>query len=140
MKLKDVYTGKIYGDETLIETCPDIKGKLEYFTLGRFASTQEVADEYKKRGLVPAHPLALAAVAEKDGRFLATQWHSDGWCCAVFGRWGGGREASVNRFGLDWRGRWLFAGVPQVASESQHSASDALPLELEINGVKYRRV
>ncbi|MEK7069013.1 MAG: hypothetical protein AAB947_01365 [Patescibacteria group bacterium] len=78
----------------------------------------EIAEEYRQRGL-RADVEALADYLKKnpaaaDEKWLACQWKdASGYWFAAFYRWLGERGVYVGRYGLGWRGAWLFAGVPQ---------------------------
>ena len=146
--LKDLYTGKIYANDFVLAAAPrnTIEGELEFFTLGRYVSNNELEKEYETRGLVPADLYRLAVWEEahqKDERkYFATHWKdAEGkWCCATFGRWRGGREVYVDRGDGGWDGYWSFAGVRKSSvSDPKTLSSDPLPLVLEINGHTYRR-
>lgn len=138
-----VFTGNIYGDPSLIETAPKQEGELVFFTIRTRATPKQVQDEYDKRGLVPAHPLALAAHEERtrEHENVATQWSSDGWCYAAFSRGDYEQSVGVGCRDWDWHAYWSFAGVRKSSELSpSEQSSDTLPLVLVINGVQYRRV
>lgn len=131
MKLKDVYTGVIYGNEELIESAPLAEGRISIFKpVKQHVSCEEVRQEYEKARLVPVHPLDLAKMVENlHNEPVATQWKDkdDNWCCAAFGRWDGGRLVYVERRDLGWFDGWSFAGVPQVAEEIMKAIKEVSP-------------
>jgi hypothetical protein len=129
--IKDVFSGTFYGDESLLKNAPKQEGELVFFSLEKYISASDLQAEYDKRNLTPANPLELAKWCEKNqkvGKYYATQWNDNGYCCATFDRWHDERRVSVYRGGGGWGDGWSFAGVPQVASELETSES-ALTLE-----------
>ena len=127
--LKSIFTGNIYGDESLLTTAPKYKRKqpLTFFTIGKYLTEEQLQKEYDARHLLPANPYDLAEYMEvhQDEDWKATQWKdNDGkYCCAAFNRWDDGRGVDVRRRDGDWRGGWSFAGVPEVASGLDFSES-----------------
>ena len=117
-------TGRaIYADDSVVKTMPacgdGIKDGVEvvFFKLGRYASDDEVAAEFAKRGIEP-DSYAVAAVNEADPGFAdehpnCTIWKdTDGhWCFVAFRRFGRERGVFVGRRGFGWRGLWWFGGV-----------------------------
>lgn len=140
-----------YIDKDVLKTASKLTGrKIEFFTVNKYFTCKKLEEEYASRNLIPAsiEDICRFDVTQKDEmdnkKYVATQWKDkDGnFCYAAFDRWIGGRYVSVHRRVNDWRDGWTFAGVPQVASDltTSEKHSDSLPLELEINGVQYRRV
>lgn len=118
MKLKDLYTGKIYADKDVLATAPVLKGEygpIEYFHLDKYVNDDALEKEYESRGLIPADLLRLARTVEKSHEhdFIATHWKDadDKWCFAAFDGWGGEPSVNVNRFGNVWDDGWWFAGL-----------------------------
>lgn len=106
------------------------KVKLTYFKPGPecykngVISCVTLAEEYKKRGLVPDPQAQIDDNAANpdfaDTTPNACQWVDAGgdYCYAAFRRWGGERGVDVHRGVSGWVGSWAFAGVPQVSSSS----------------------
>lgn len=117
--------GTLYCDEDVLKDMPYGEGPVEFFTIGRYVTNDELEKEYASRGLVPASPYALAEAHKANpslaegNKWTATHWKdTEGkWCFAAFNHWRGERFVNVCRFDGDWRDGWLFAGVPQVAIE-----------------------
>lgn len=139
--------GTLYCDEKVLAEMPGKqKGKLEFFTLGKYVFDDELEKEYQKRGLVPADPYSLAEYHQKnpkfydEKRFTATHWkNADGkWCYAAFRRWDDVRSVVVGRDDDDWSDGWWFGGVRESPALG---SSDALSLDgyiCEIGGKKYK--
>jgi hypothetical protein len=125
-----------YIDKKVVAAMPrgtGEKAKLVYFKPDLSAykngwiSCADVAEEYKRRGLVPDPQAQIddnAANPEfADEHPNACQW-IDGkgnYCFASFDRFGDWRYVHVRRDGRDgrgWPGSWSFAGVPQGSSVS----------------------
>lgn len=136
-KLKDITTATIYANDEVLKNAPrhtHIR-ELEFFTLGRYVSDNELEKEYESRGLEPAdlYSLAIWDEGNKDRevkKYVATHWKdAEGkWCFATFRRWRGERSVSVYRGGGDWRDRWWLAGVP-VRKGTESSETQSLPLD-----------
>lgn len=151
-KLKDITTATIYANDEVLKNAPrhtHIR-ELEFFTLGRYVSNDDLEKEYESRGLEPADLYSLAIWDEENKdrevkKYVATHWKDaeDKWCFAAFDRWLGGRDVDVNRRVRDWHGNWWLAGVPfrksTQKSDTKSLSSDPMPLILNINGVEYRR-
>lgn len=117
----------LYVNDAVVDGMPRGKGnkaKLVYFKpnpsvyKNGWISCATLAEEYKKRGLVP-DPQAQIQDNTANPEFADTtpnacQWvDADGkYCYAAFFRWSGGRYVVVNRYGDGWRDDWTFAGVP----------------------------
>lgn len=134
----------LYVTDEVLENAPKGKGDdIEFFTLGKYVTDDELEKEYEFRGLVPCDLWTLAYAHEKDKnlaeqkQYTATHWKDkEGkWCCVAFDRWGDdGRGVSVVRGGFDWYGDWWFGGSRKKAlkhSEPKNSF-DTLPLELRV--------
>lgn len=146
-------TGRtLYVNDEVLKTAPNHtqEGELEFFTLNKRASTEEVAKEYESRGLEPA-TIATLCVYDKvkrevfdEKKFIGTQWKdAEGqWCFAAFCRWLVGRDVDVNRRGSGWCGSWWFAGVRKSLSTKSSDTltkpleTYSLDLELAIKKVK----
>jgi hypothetical protein len=90
---------------------------VEFFTLGRYVSDEELEREYAERGLTP-DPYAQGQVNADDPVFAddhpnGTHWqNADGkWCFATFDRGVDERCVGVDRRGIDWGDFWWFGGV-----------------------------
>lgn len=123
----------LYCDGDVLKNAPmGITGELEFFTLRKYISDDDLVHEYASRGLTPATLEDLIAFDEnsqsKMDEMLNVATHfkdADGnWCFVAFGRWDGGRSVSVGRGdGDDWSGRWWFGGV---SKSSELEKSDLL--------------
>lgn len=136
----------LYVDENVLASAPVRKVQpVTVFTIGKYVICAELEKEYAARGLSPADLGSIAALKEKPD-YLASQWKDStgNFCCVAFYRWLGERNVRVGRSDDGWGDRWSFAGVPLVSSDSELNSSekplDTLPLELVVNGIKYRRV
>lgn len=130
----------LYGDPSLADEYKEgKKGEIQFFKLGTNIDPRELAEEYKLRNLIPAHPQRI--LEEWDGeRDVATQWGDN--CFATFLRWNDERNLNVDRNGDAWGDLWWFAGVPADSpknSDTKTSDLDTLPSELIINGVRYKK-
>lgn len=134
---------KLYIDYDVLETCPEPKRvtELQFFTLGKYVSDDDLEKEYESRGLVPAPVKAIAAYdlenrADMDGKkYLGTHWKdSEGrWCFATFRQWSDDeRFVYVIRSDVDWDDYWWFAGFRKSALSTSEpkTSSDPLPFEL----------
>ena len=122
--------------------------EVEMFTLGKEATNEEVRQEYDKRGLV-ADPFATIALLKKqpalleEKKYIVVQLEGNDYI--AFGRWLE-RYVYCRRLVSGWFGRWWFAGrkISKSLDSRSLGSSESLetwPLEeLEINGVKYRKV
>ncbi|OGG54669.1 hypothetical protein A2764_01280 [Candidatus Kaiserbacteria bacterium RIFCSPHIGHO2_01_FULL_55_79] len=125
---------KQYVNSEVVATMPAGKGKnvrLTYFKPDKSAYDDNgllkpgaLDEEYKKHGL-KADPQAQIDDNAANPNFAdktpnACQWtdKNGNHCYATFYRWNGGPVVFVSRFGLDWDGRWSFAGVPDGSSAS----------------------
>ena len=88
------------------------------YTQPGYITDDDLEKAYERRNSKPADPYSVAAVNEADPAFAdekphGTHWKDakGNWCCATFDRWDGERKVDVHRGGLDWSGRWWFAGV-----------------------------
>lgn len=80
-QLKDITTAKIYADEEVLRNAPrhtHIR-ELEFFTLDRYVSNDELEKEYRSRGLEPddIYSLAIWDEANKD-REEKNMWQPSG--------------------------------------------------------------
>lgn len=136
--LKD--TGRIlYVDEKIAKSAPQNTGELEFFHLDRYITPQELADEYEKRGLMPASIFSLCEYDKTNREDLdkmepvATQWkdREDKWCYAIFLRGGDEREVGVSRRGFRWGRNCRFAGVRKSSEPRPIETLESSPLSLE---------
>lgn len=87
---------------------------VEFFTLGRTVTNDEVLDEYKRRGLVP-DVLAVIAYLKENPKFLdkkkyiGIQLNEDNHVTFYHGD--GVRGVLVGRGDVVWNDSWLFGGV-----------------------------
>lgn len=128
-----------YGDYDIANTSPKkIEGKLEFFTIGKYISDDELEKEYKSRRLIPADLYTLCEKNDFENDFVATHWKdADGkWYFAAFYLWRGERSVDVDRRDRDWNGRWWFAGVRKSSVIESSELSDTLTLEKAIEIVK----
>lgn len=142
---------KQYVNENVLAAFPPATGlTLEFFTIGKDCTNEEVIGEYESRDLVPASPFDVCAFdVENPERmdemeYVATLWEDKNtWCYAVFDRWLGERRVHVHRHDGGWLDGCRFAGVRKdstLSSGAQSLPSVTLPLVLEINGHTYKRV
>lgn len=140
-----------YISDDVLATAPKNKGKgtLEFFTLGKYVSDNDLEAEYEKRGLIPADINQLCDYDLKNRdkidemKYVASHWKDKNgkWCFVTFCQWRDvGRDVRVLRDDFVWDGRWFFAGVRKSLGSKTLSTSLTLPSVLEINGVTYRRV
>ena len=122
---------KQYVDKDVVAMMPQRsmeKAKLVYFKpdpsvyKNGVISCADLAEEYKKRGLI-ADPQAqiddnAANPGFADDTPNGCQWVDEhgNYCCATFSRWNVGRDVSVFRSDDGWNAFWSFAGVPEVSS------------------------
>lgn len=140
-----------YVDKDAVETMPqdESEEKLEFFTLGKYISDDELEKEYASRGLIPAFPYDLLKADQDildEKKYAATHWKDANgkWCYLACYRWRGGeRNVSVDRREYDWYDDWWFAGVRKIelsSSSAQDSqALSPLPEILTIDGFIYKR-
>lgn len=132
---KEYYTGKIYADKEVLDAVPfnEIQDTLEFFSLNKYVTDDELEKEYESRGLIPADIYTLAnwCEANKDDRrkYFATHWKDaqGKWCYAAFSGWGDERGVDVGCGDDEWDVCWFFAGVRKAL----------VPLELG-RGWKYQ--
>lgn len=136
--LKD--TGRtMYVDEEVAKSAPMYTGTLEFFKLGKYMTCQELADEYEKRGLVPASILSLCQYDKTNRddldkkKWVCSQWKDEKgeWCFLSVNRWRGERYVNVNRDDFEWSDIWWGCGVRK--SELGTEASEIVePLSSEL--------
>lgn len=122
-----------YGSEDVARACPEPDGTVETFGLGRYVTGEELADEYLKRGLVPAGISGILALGDNvldERKYVATQWKdADGnWCYATSYRWYDKRRVDVYRLVSGWHGRWWFCGVRELGAKDTPTSSESLDL------------
>ena len=139
------------GDEELaksIEPCEEVK--LHFEKLDRDIREDEIVTELAKKGLELAHPYALAQYASKNPSFaeekhIGTQWQKDNgnYCHVTFSRsyFSDIVDVDYTRYCFvgDWGDDWWFACVRKTSDTKSSELLETLPLELEINGIKYVR-
>lgn len=117
----------------LVEPCE--AQEIEFFTLSKYITDEQLDIEYAQRGLQPASPYSLALYDEvkreilDEKKYVATHWRDKNgkWCFATFCGWGGERSVRVDRDDGEWRDDWWFAGVRKSLGSSS-SDSESLPL------------
>lgn len=123
---------KVYADESVLATMPPVKkGKIEVFALNKYISDDDLAKEYKSRGLIPADPHSMAQYwLDSDIKYLATHWKDadDKWCYATFDRWLGERLLFVHRHDVDWDDVWWFAGLRKFGTKVSETKTSSEPL------------
>ena len=136
----------LYINNEVFETSPkQTKGKVEFFTIGKYISDDELQKEYENRGLIPASIYDLIDNDKicDEKKYVGTHWKDENgkWCFATFFFWSGNVERSVyvDRNDGDWLDRWWFAGVRKSSKLKNSGLIETLPFELIINGIKYRR-
>lgn len=104
-------------DDVVSEVEPSDAQEIQFFSLDKYVSANDLEGELAKQGYELAHPYALALYAKKypdfaDDTYIATQWKdkSGEFCFAAFNRWRDERSVDVSRRG-DWDDDWWFAGV-----------------------------
>lgn len=137
--LKD--TGRtLYVDEEVAKSAPTHTGKLEFFKLKKYVTCQELADEYEKRGLIPASILSLCEYDKTnrddldEKKYVCSQWKDkEGqWCYVTVRRWYGERSVFVRRGDGDWDDYWLFGGFRKISTESS-DVGTLEPLSLDLH-------
>lgn len=131
-KLLDETKRAQYTDKDVVNSIePCDEQEIEFFTLGKYVTCNELEIESEKLGFTLASPYALALYAKNqpefaDENWIATQWKDkDGkWCFATFDRDYGRRRVDVRRYGNEWSDYWWFAGLRKstLASDTQPSA------------------
>jgi len=90
------------------------KGKVELFTLGEYATTEEVKQEYENKGLVPDLYAVIAYLKDnpdvlEEKEFIGVQLERNNYC--MFDRWDVRRRVYCLRYVNDWYDNGWFAGV-----------------------------
>lgn len=119
--------------------------EIEFFTLGKYISDNELEVEVSKLGFELAHPYALALYAKEhpefaDEKSTGTHWQNakGNWCFATFFRWIDERRVDVYRGdGDDWNDRWWFAGVRKSSPKPLETKPSSVPLTLALPNWKY---
>ena len=115
-------TGRVkFTSSASVESMPSGEGKKKrvgFFKLDCWVSEDQLAKEYKLRGLNP-DPRAQAKVNQDDPAFADSypngcHWQdAEGrWHYLAFNRWRGERSVHCRRSESDWNGHWFFGGVP----------------------------
>lgn len=134
-----------YTDKSVVNSVDSCDPQdIEFFTLGKYVSDDQLEKEYQKRGLVPAHPYALTLYSldhqkEMDEKnYVGTHWKDNGWCYVAFRRWGDDeRDVSVGRSDCGWGDFWWFAGVRKYQElGSLEPKPFTEPLEISIESIK----
>ena len=133
--------GTLYADEDVLKNLPPrIEGELEFFTLGKYVSDDELKMEYESRDFIPADPLSIAEYHQKNPTFAdeykhtATHWQDaqGKWCFVAFYRWDGERYVFVRRCDSGWGDDWWFPVVRKSSSQNLGTDNSALkPLDLD---------
>lgn len=148
---------KQYVDKEVVKNAPILNLKkgavIEFFSVGRYTSDDELEKEYESRGLIPADLISLTKYNIDNPKFTdnksnGTHWKdADGkWCFATFRRWLGERDVHVRRSGSGWCDGWFFAGVRKSnlrnskSLNSSKTLSSVLPDILVINNVEYKKI
>lgn len=110
-----------HTNKSVVESMPRGEGEeveVCFFELNQNIDDDELAREYKLRGLVPADPYSLMQVNTDDPSFAGkhpntTHWkNSKGkWCYTTFERWRDERRVYVYEGDRDWLDGWFFAGL-----------------------------
>lgn len=137
--LKD--TGRtMYVDEAVAKSAPTRTGKLEFFKPEKYMTCQELADEYEKRGLIPASILSLCEYDKTNRddldkkKWVCSQWKDkEGkWCYVTVFQWRGGeRSVGVYRIDDEWHVSWWAAGYRSQVSPQSSDIDAVEPLSLE---------
>lgn len=137
-------------DEKIVSNFPlqEVRGEFRLFHFECRISSQDAISEMQKEGYEPANATEVLTYAPNE-------WNGEDFVAAL------GQSARVNGLRLvpclygDGRERFLnlhwwsssrataycrFLGVRTSSLESQSSPPDTLPLILEINGLKYKRI
>ena len=133
-------TGRIlYVDEDVAKSAPQHTGNLEFFTVDRYITEDELEKEYETRKLKPASILSLCEY-DKTNRndldekgYVGTHWKDakGEWCCAVFDRRGDERGVYVNRRDYGWYRYYRFAGVRKSSDLKSSEFLDPLSLRVK---------
>lgn len=130
---------KLYIDVEILKSAPIYTkaGEVEFFKLNKYISNNDLEKEYGSRGLIPADIVSLCKVSQDtldEKKYVGTHWKdSNGrWCYAAFFRWFDGREVVVNRGGDGWHGRWWFAGLRKLSTQSSEPKNSSVPLNLDL--------
>lgn len=109
--------------------------EIEFFKLNKFASNQEVLDEFEKRRLVADAGALITLMLEqpdvlKEKKYIGLQLKDDTFL--AFEVWAGERIVYCSRFDGGWRGGWVFGGVRKsLDSKSLDSSILGLLEEIE---------
>lgn len=142
--LKD--TGRtMYVNEEVAKSAPTYTGTLEFFKVGKVTTCQELADEYEKRGLVPASILSICQYDKTnrddldEKKYVCSQWKDNEgkWCFLAVDQWRDERHVHVYRYDNEWYGNWWGCGVRKSelgteASEIVEPLSSDLESAIEI--------
>lgn len=128
-----------YVDKDVVKTIPERQeGTLEFFTLDKVVTDNELEKEYASRGLVPASPINICEYDMENRekmdqmKYVATHWQNDGWCYATFRRWDDEPKVLVDRYDSRWRDYWWFAGLRKSSALESEPSLDSQNLELRV--------
>lgn len=112
--LKKLGYNQYINSDVEVPLVGDKKVEVELFTLGKYASQEEIKQEYQKRNLV-ADPLAIITLLIKHPKILLEEKRKigiplEGNDYMTFGLWDGGRCVSVDRFDDGWGDDCWFGG------------------------------
>lgn len=135
-------------DKEVLQTAPTgkIVDDIQFFTLGKYVTDEELDKEYESRGLEPATIDCLNNFDSKyrnvldEKKYVATHWKDANgkWCYATFNRWFGKPMVNVYRNDDGWFDDWWFASVRKTDSNKSDTqpSSETLNLDLAIETVK----
>ena len=135
-----------YTDKEVVDSVkPHKPQEIEFFNVAKYTYNDELEEEYRSRGLLPANPYALTLylLDNEDKldemKYFATHWKDSNneWCYIAFNQWdGGGRSVDVNHDDDDWDDDWWFAGVRKYQKEL--GDLDTLPQSSELGNLEKR--
>lgn len=133
---------KQYADKDILATAPTADGdKLEFFTLDKYVTDDELEKEYASRNLVPADIYSLVAYDLKNPKkmdkmkYVGTHWKDANgtWYYVAFCLWDGGvRDVGVFRRDRGWNDYWWFSGLKSTSSSNPQTSLTLEPLELRV--------
>lgn len=120
-----------YIDYESLKSAPEGDGEVEFFTLSKHVSDDELEKEYESRGLIPASIRSLCELDIKNPEILdekkhvVTHW-KDGNGKLHFAtfttRDDGGRGVYISHFIGGWSGGWWFAAYKKPKVSDLESA------------------
>jgi len=141
----DYVNSDITSEHFPIKGTPAGISEMKLLHINRIISTKDVLKNIEEKGYRPATIYELLVFAEKkwNGKALVVAlgsvwWHRNGRrFVACLDRDGGKRLLYLSWFEGDWRAIYRFLVVP---ISSGAGTLEPLPPELEINGVKYKKI